>query len=173
MFDIGTISSAAFQMFVETAFWFHPLVWWIGKRMVAERERACDEEVLRLGNEPNIYAESILRVCALYVEAPLRCVPGVTGADLKKRVQAIVARRAVADLSPARKAMLTVLGLACLTMPVLIGMLREGQPETACRSCRQRRAGFRVSRSSAAKDICRARLRCRLPEHLLPIVSQL
>ena len=38
---------AAIHMFVETVFWFHPLVWWIGKRMVEERERACDEEVLR------------------------------------------------------------------------------------------------------------------------------
>jgi beta-lactamase regulating signal transducer with metallopeptidase domain len=26
----------------------HPLVWWIGARLVEERERACDEEVLRL-----------------------------------------------------------------------------------------------------------------------------
>ncbi len=36
------------QMFIETVFWFHPLVWWIGKRIFEERERACDEEVLRL-----------------------------------------------------------------------------------------------------------------------------
>jgi len=39
---------AAIHMFVETVFWFHPLIWWIGKRMVEERERACDEEVLRV-----------------------------------------------------------------------------------------------------------------------------
>src|SRR5262249_54626054 len=38
---------AAIHMFVETVFWFHPLVWWIGKRMVEEREHACDEEVLQ------------------------------------------------------------------------------------------------------------------------------
>ena len=37
------------QMFVETICWFHPLVWWIGKQIFHERERACDEEVLRLG----------------------------------------------------------------------------------------------------------------------------
>ncbi len=63
-------------MFVETVFWFHPLVWWIGKRMVEERERACDEEVLRLGNEPRVYAEGILNVCKLYMESPLACVSG-------------------------------------------------------------------------------------------------
>ena len=53
---------AAIHMFVETAFWFHPLVWWIGKRMVEEREHACDEEALRLGSEPRAYAEGILNV---------------------------------------------------------------------------------------------------------------
>src|SRR5262249_22143674 len=47
---------AAVHMFVETVFWFHPLLWWIGKRMIEERERACDEEVLRLGGEPRAYA---------------------------------------------------------------------------------------------------------------------
>ena len=51
---------AAIQMFVETVFWFHPLVWWIGKRMVEEREHACDEEVLREIGEPKAYAEGIL-----------------------------------------------------------------------------------------------------------------
>jgi hypothetical protein len=35
-------------MFGETVFWSHPLVWWIGKRMPEERERACDEAALRL-----------------------------------------------------------------------------------------------------------------------------
>lgn len=39
---------AALHMGVEAIFWFHPLVWWIGSRMLEERELACDEEVLRL-----------------------------------------------------------------------------------------------------------------------------
>src|SRR5215471_10109827 len=41
--------TAAFHMFVETVFWFHPVVWWIGTRML---ERACDEGVLSTGSEP-------------------------------------------------------------------------------------------------------------------------
>src|SRR5215831_677499 len=48
---------AAAQMAVQAVFWFHPLVWWIGVRLVDERERACDEDVLRRGNEPDVYAE--------------------------------------------------------------------------------------------------------------------
>ena len=74
---------AALQMAVQAVFWFHPLVWWIGARLVDERERACDEDVLRRGSEPEIYAESILRTCRFSIESPLACVAGVTGADLK------------------------------------------------------------------------------------------
>ncbi len=35
--------TAVLHMFVEAVFWFHPLVWWIERRMIDERERACDE----------------------------------------------------------------------------------------------------------------------------------
>src|SRR5436190_2353769 len=40
---------AAIHMLAEAVFWFHPLIWWIGSRLVEERERSCDEEVVRLG----------------------------------------------------------------------------------------------------------------------------
>ena len=57
-------------MFVETVFWFHPPVWGIGKRMLEERERACDEAVLRT-LPAQAYADAILRVCRLCAESPL------------------------------------------------------------------------------------------------------
>ncbi len=66
--------TAAIHMAVEAIFWFHPLVWWIGTRLVDERERACDEEVLLGAGNPEAYAEGILNVCKLYLESPLRCV---------------------------------------------------------------------------------------------------
>ena len=78
--------AAAIHMLVEAIFWFHPLVWWLGARLVEERERACDEAVLELGGERQVYAESILKVCEFCVGSPLACVSGVTGADLKKRI---------------------------------------------------------------------------------------
>ena len=55
--------AAAVHMLVEALFWFHPLVWWIEGRMIDECERACDEAVLRAGNDPADYAEGILTVC--------------------------------------------------------------------------------------------------------------
>jgi hypothetical protein len=54
---------------VETLFSFHPLVWWIGARLVEQRERACDEEVLSPGSAADVYADAILNVCKRYVES--------------------------------------------------------------------------------------------------------
>jgi bla regulator protein BlaR1 len=114
---------AAIHMVVEALFWFHPLVWWIGARMVEERERACDEEVVRSGKEPEVYAEGILKVCRFYVESPIECVSGVTGSDLKKRIEEIMARGIVRELDGARKLLLTVAAFAAIAAPVAIGVL--------------------------------------------------
>ena len=75
---------AAIHMTVEALFWFHPLVWWIGARLLEERERACDEEVLRQSGDPEAYAEGILNVWKFYTKSPLVCVSGVTGSDLQE-----------------------------------------------------------------------------------------
>jgi beta-lactamase regulating signal transducer with metallopeptidase domain len=88
---------AALHMMVEAIFWFHPLVWWIGARLVDERERACDEEVLSQGNPPGVYADAILNICKLYIESPLACVSGVSGADIRRRIEVIMSNRNCRD----------------------------------------------------------------------------
>ena len=115
--------AAAIHMLVEAVFWFHPLVWWIGARLVDERERACDEEVVRLGSEPQAYAEGILKVCQFYLESPLVCVAGVTGSNLKKRIEDIMSQRIAHNLNLAKKLLLATMGLAALIVPVAIGIL--------------------------------------------------
>ena len=79
--------ATAIHMGVETLFWFHPLVWWLGARLMEERERAGDEEVLLAGSEPQVYAEGILKICGLYLESPSPFVSGMTGANLRKRIE--------------------------------------------------------------------------------------
>jgi bla regulator protein BlaR1 len=113
---------ASIQMAVEAIFWFHPLVWWIGARLVEERERACDEEVLRSGNAPDDYADAILNVCKLYVESPLPCVAGVTGADLKKRIESILAGRVAFRLSGPKRVALALVAGTAVAIPLLLGM---------------------------------------------------
>lgn len=117
--------ASAIHMVVEVVFWFHPLIWWIGARLLEERERGCDEEVLRLGHEPKVYAESILKTCRFYFESPLACVSAITGSNLKKRIEAIMAGQARRELIFCQKLLLTAAGTMALVGPPLLGARGE------------------------------------------------
>ncbi len=114
---------AAVHMFIEALFWFHPMVWWLGAKLVQERERACDEDVLRLGKDPQAYAEGILKVCEFYLESPLACVAGITGSDMKKLIHAIMTCRIGGKLGPMKKLLLAGAAIAALSFPLSIGLL--------------------------------------------------
>jgi uncharacterized protein (TIGR03435 family) len=114
--------TAVLHMLVEAVFWFHPLVWWMGARLEEERERACDEEVSLLCNQPHVYAESILRVCKFCSESPLACVSGITGADLKKRIVQIMTERVASKLDLRRKLLLLAASAAVVAAPLALGL---------------------------------------------------
>ncbi|HYM25679.1 MAG TPA: M56 family metallopeptidase [Vicinamibacterales bacterium] len=118
---------AALHMIVEAAFWFHPLVWWIGARLVDERERACDEDVLHIGGRPEVYAETILKACRMYVEAPLACVAGVTGSDLTRRIERIMTHGGAEPLSRSRKTVLGMLAFVTIAAPIGAGAVSPHQ----------------------------------------------
>jgi uncharacterized protein (TIGR03435 family) len=128
--------ATAIHMVIESLFWFHPLVWWIGARLVEERELACDEEVLQLGADPEIYAESILQVCQFCFESPLPCVSGITGADLKRRIESIMTPRLTQQLEPGKKLLLALLAVAAIAGPIAIGVLHPSRihAQTAAQS---------------------------------------
>jgi bla regulator protein BlaR1 len=114
--------AATVHMVVEAIFWFHPLVWWLGARLVEERERACDEEVLLLGNPPQVYAESILKTCEFCVGSPLACISGVTGADLKSRIVRIMSEPVALKLDLSKKLLFVGAGLLTVAAPILFGL---------------------------------------------------
>jgi bla regulator protein BlaR1 len=116
--------TATLHMFVESLFWFHPAVWWLGNRLVEDRERACDEAVVESGREPQVYAESILKVCEFCVESPLPCVPGVSGADLKRRIASIMSHRPARALSLGRKVLIGAVIILAIAAPILAGAFK-------------------------------------------------
>jgi uncharacterized protein (TIGR03435 family) len=103
-------------------FWFHPLVWWLEKRLIVERERACDEEVLRFNCDAEAYADAILKICESYLQAPLTCVAGVTGSGLVKRVENILSERVVQNLNSVKKVALVSAATLAVVVPVAIGV---------------------------------------------------
>lgn len=115
--------TSASHMLVEAIFWFHPLVWWIGARLTLERERACDEAVLELGNEREVYTESILQTCFHYLKFPTPFVSRVTGSNLKQRIERIMTDCSATRLGLVKKMVLMAAGFAALTVPVTIGLV--------------------------------------------------
>jgi bla regulator protein blaR1 len=116
--------TATLHMCVETIFWFHPLVWWIGAKLIEERERDCDESVLQRGSRPEDYAQGIVNVCKSYMESPLRCAAGITGASLENRIREIMTWRRSTPVSLLRKLTLAAAGMAAVTIPLAIGIIR-------------------------------------------------
>jgi beta-lactamase regulating signal transducer with metallopeptidase domain len=113
--------AAAVHMLVEALFWFHPMVWWLGGQLVAERERACDEAVVRSGWDRHAYAEGILEICRRYVKASL-CSAGISGGSLKRRMEEIMTDTTIDKLSIAKKCALAVAACATFAVPLAVGL---------------------------------------------------
>ena len=120
--------TAAIHMAIETVFWFHPVVWWIERRLIDERERACDESVLASGSRPQDYAEGILEVCRQSVGLRLACVAGVSGANLRARVEAIMRNEIGRPMTRGRQMALALVVGATVVGPVAGGSLRAQSP---------------------------------------------
>ncbi len=73
-------------------YWFHPLMWWIKHRQWVEREKACDEYVLKMGISPQNYATQLVYV-AKNLARPIKDlfpVPMIYPSKMKVRVLAIL-----------------------------------------------------------------------------------
>ncbi|MGH9241933.1 MAG: M56 family metallopeptidase [Vicinamibacterales bacterium] len=115
--------AAAAHMVVEAMFWFHPLVWWIERRMLDERERACDEAVLSAGNDPDEYVAGILSVCRFTLQAPLACVAGVSGAELRTRIESIVRMELGTRMTVTRRVAVALVAAVLLGVPIVAGLV--------------------------------------------------
>ena len=83
------------QAVVETLFFYHPVAWWISRRMRQERENACDDLVAAGSAEALAYAKVLLRLETLRVPGG-SLAPAASGGSLLQRVQ-----RLTGQFSPA------------------------------------------------------------------------
>ena len=115
---------------VQTLFWFHPLVWWLGSRWSHERERACDEHVLARGDDPEIYADGVLKVGEYCLGgATVLEHAGITGSRLVERMEAIMSQPTPKALGARGRALLAVVcGMVFISAVMFGGATLAGSP---------------------------------------------
>ena len=91
---------------------------------------------------PRLTPKESWKICELYIESPLACVAGVTGANLRNRIEAIMENRSAVRLSLVKKAALAVTGLAAVIVPIAIGItnLPSIRAQSAAKSSEARSA---------------------------------
>lgn len=78
------------QTIVETLFFFHPAVWWIGRRLRAERELCCDDMAVAVCGDPVTYAAAL--VTLERVRPAHRLAPALNGHDSGTGLRARITR---------------------------------------------------------------------------------
>jgi GWxTD domain-containing protein len=73
-------------------FWFHPLAWWLERRLAALAEGACDAAVLARGHAPAAYSEHLLDLARIARRRPMPHVVGMAmpGSMLPARIAKIL-----------------------------------------------------------------------------------
>ncbi len=113
--------TAALHSAVEAAFWFHPLVWWLGARLLETREQACDEAVIAAGRDRHTYAAAIVKVSGLYAASPAAAA-GASGGDLARRIAAIMTQVATPVSSLPQRVLVGSWLLAAAVVPFVAGL---------------------------------------------------
>ncbi|MBZ5578597.1 MAG: TonB family protein [Acidobacteriia bacterium] len=101
---------------VCSVYWFHPLVWLAARQLRKERERACDDAVLRAGIAAPEYAGHLMELARGLAGRHLHAPAMADRSDLEARVRALLDRRRNRrPLSPKAAA-----GIACAFVVVLL-----------------------------------------------------
>jgi beta-lactamase regulating signal transducer with metallopeptidase domain len=104
---------------------WHPAVWWLDRRLQAERETACDEMAVALTGSSKAYAACLVKLaglrCAWHETVPALGVLSSRG--LATRVQRIVASKHYASPGWSRNAVIAGIGLL-VGVAFAIGSLR-------------------------------------------------
>ena len=130
----GDLWVGLLQTLAQAVWWFHPLVWWVGRLTNREAERCCDEEVLaELKCDPAAYARSLLDVLELKSQlAPVPVFPGVRPVDVtSQRLERIMTLGQGCRRRTPWWCWLIALGTAALTLPgaaFVVSAQDEAQP---------------------------------------------
>ena len=112
-----------FQLLMQVAcalYWFHPLVWIAAARLLIERERACDDGVLRLGVAGPEYAGHLLELVRTIGKAtqPALAVAMAQPSHLESRLVALLDAKVNRGKLSRRATAGIILAAACVLFPI-------------------------------------------------------
>ena len=110
-------------------YWFNPLIWHAAAGLARERERACDDEVLRYGAKPSAYATLLLELARTPNSAwtPATALSMARRSAIEGRLLSILADAARTP----RPATRWVVGLVIVTVTIAILGAQAATPATS------------------------------------------
>ena len=114
-------------------YWFHPLVWLAATRLREERERACDDQVLRAGATPSAYATHLLEIARTLRAARATALASVAmarPAQLATRLIDVLDTRRRRDTLSPRVALPAWLAAIAVVVPLAAIAPRVAEPAT-------------------------------------------
>jgi beta-lactamase regulating signal transducer with metallopeptidase domain len=112
-------------------YWFHPLVWLAATRLREERERACDDHVLRAGATPSVYATHLLDIARGLRAAratSLASVAMARPAQLATRLLDVLDTRRSRDTLSPRSAVPAWIAAIVVVVPLAAAAPRVAEP---------------------------------------------
>jgi TonB family protein len=122
--------TANLQLALCALMWFHPLVWFISRKLFDERELACDEQVMEICEVPETYASSILKVVRFCFGWKVAGVSGAaSGTNLRRRIENIMTGKTKRRVGTGAR--LLAGSLVAVAVLVLVGAGVYSRPRSA------------------------------------------
>jgi beta-lactamase regulating signal transducer with metallopeptidase domain len=115
------------QRIVCCLLWFHPLVWLLDRQLLAEREQSCDDTVIRLGGDSEVYVNTIKKICRHSIGWEQPGLSSATGANLKKRIRRITATDARRSPSVLHRALFGIVAIVLFFLSAIVGGVDGGE----------------------------------------------
>jgi len=140
----------------RAVFWFHPLAWWLERRLAALAEEACDAAVLARGHSATDYSEHLLDLARVSGRRrmPQACMP-MPGSALPARIAKILdgeigrASPRTAVTGAAAVATLVAAALGTITLAQEPAQPRNQSPQPSNQSAQPRIQAAQPSNQSA------------------------
>jgi hypothetical protein len=121
---------AAMAHLVACVFWFYPVIWWLERRMLHEREIACDEMVLARGANADEYLCGLVKVCRMSFSSAAGYA-GASGSNFQARMERIMSGDFQRPSSVLWRAGAAAVVAVAVMVPVSGAFLKAQQTATA------------------------------------------